>query len=72
MLVLQLVISDILEEEQEDFDSLPPGPQASPIGQEMEEAIDMLEPIDANLSDALGEIAEFLRIKTPNTEAQGK
>ncbi len=57
---LNEIISEIRDEEQEAFDALSDSLQSSPNGLEMEEAIDVLDPIVDNLEEAISNLESFL------------
>lgn len=54
------IIEEIRDEEQEAFDALSDSLQSSPNALEMEEAIDVLDPIVDNLEEAIEGLEGFL------------
>jgi len=57
---LHEIMEEIRDEEQNDFDALSEGLKVAPNGLEMEEAIDVLDPIVNNLEEAIDELSIFL------------
>ena len=55
----QTLLEDVRDEEQEAFDNMPEGLQASSRGEAMEDAISTMDDIISNLEDAESELEEL-------------